>query len=314
METVAITGGTGSLGTKLTRHLLSTGYKVRVIARNEHNHLTLMEKVRDLPHHNLSSLIGDVRDKDRMMRAFRGVDSVIHAAAVKVIPLAAYNPADAIKTNVIGTMNVVDACLDSGVKRAVFISSDKACEPSTAYGSQKLAAEHLWLASNKYCGDKPGIFRAVRYGNVWSSNGSILHTFRHQAQVGEVTLTDPRCTRFHLTLDHAVGLVMTSLTATEAGDLLVPKLPSYTVTDIASVIAPKASIKVIGLRATEKLHESMISENESPYAYERESHYILKFGRQGDNPRFNYNSGSNTWRLTKTQIQEAYTKWLTERS
>ena len=307
MQTWAITGGTGSIGTVLTKHLLSLGHKVRSIARSEPRHLKQMG---DNPTPNFSSFIGDVRDKDRMMRAFEGVDCVVHAAAIKVIPLCAYNPLDSIHTNVMGTANVVDACLNVGVKKAVFISSDKAAGPSTGYGAQKLCAEHLWLESNRYCGDKPGVFRVVRYGNIWGSAGSILHTFMTMAERGEVSITDRRCTRFHFKINDAVKLIMKSFEQ-EPGTLLVPKLPSYNVMDVAAVIAPKAEVKIIGLRANEKLHESMITENESPYVTESPTDYILKFNGPSSHPRFEYSSGGQKM-LSREMLREDYEEWLKE--
>ena len=310
MAIYAITGGTGSLGTLLTCHLLKQGHHVRALARGERGHLSLMQAVPRQHLNNLSSFIGDVRDRDRLLRAFDGADYVIHAAAAKVIPLCEYNPLDSIKTNVIGTSNVIDACLDRGVKRAVFVSSDKACSPCTSYGAQKLTAERLWLASNTYCGGKGGIFTAVRYGNCWGSAGSILHTFRFQAQTGEVKITDERCTRFHLKLENAVGLVLYALHSILAGELLVPKLPSYRVMDVASVLAPKAEVKFIGLRATEKIHESMLNENESPYATEHEDHYVVNFSKEAVNKRFSYDSGMNPWRVTREDLRKDVEEWV----
>lgn len=305
MAVYVISGATGTLGTILSKTLLSQGHCVRALARNEHGHLNLMKAVGTEHAGRLSNFIGDVRDRERLDRAFSGAEYVIHAAAMKVIPLCAYNPADSVKTNIIGTMNVVNACLDGGIKRAVFISSDKACHPSTMYGAQKLAAEQLWLASNRYCGDKAGIFTAVRYGNCWASAGSIFSTFRHQASVGEVTITDERCTRFHLKLTKAVDLVLQALHKLKPGELLVPKLPSYRILDVVDVIAPKAKRTVVGLRATEKIHESMISEDESEWADERDDHFIIdptvRIGK-----RFDYNSGSNTWRVGKAELEADY--------
>ena len=307
MATYAISGATGSIGTLLTKHLISQGHKVRGIARSEPAHLKLMEAVKsDL----YSPMIGDVRDKERLLRAFDGVDVVLHTAAIKVIPLCAYNPLDSIKTNVIGTANVVEACLDRKVKKAVFISSDKATSPSTAYGAQKLCAEHLWLESNRYCGDSPGIFRAVRYGNVWGSAGSILHTFKTMAQRGEVTITDKRCTRFHFKLKDAVKLVLKGLDQ-EPGTLTVPKLPSYNVMDVAAVLAPKAEIKFIGLRANEKIHEAMISEDESPYIVDDSTDYTLKFNGPGVHPRFTYSSGGQKM-MSRDMIRADYEEWPKE--
>lgn len=313
MAVYVITGATGSLGTTLIRQLLNAGHHVRALARNEQGHLKLIQAIPVPLAARLSNFIGDIRDPERLHRAFSGADFCVHAAALKVIPMVEYNPADGIKTNVVGTMNVVNACLDEGIKQAVFISSDKACHPSTTYGAQKLTAERLWLASNRYCGDKGGIFTAVRYGNVWGSNGSILYTFRHQASVGEVAITDERCTRFHLKLQQAVGLVLTALHNIKPGELLIPKLPAYRVLDVVKIIAPKAKRTVIGLRATEKIHESMISEDESEWADERDGHYIIDPTKRGPG-RFDYNSGSTTWRVGEAELEKEYKEWLTTHS
>lgn len=258
----------------------------------------------------LSHFIGDVRDPERLARAFSGADYVIHAAAMKVVPLCEYNPADGVKTNIIGTMNVVNACLDRGVKRAVFISSDKACHPSTTYGAQKFASERLWLASNRYAGED-GIFTAVRYGNCWGSAGSILHTMTHQAQTAEVTITDERCTRFHLKMKKAVDIVRYGLNVLSPGELFVPKLPSYRILDVVDVIAPKAARSVIGLRASEKIHESMVSEDESEWALETDDGFIIDPTRRVGK-RFDYNSGSNTWRVSKQDLEADYKEWLSD--
>ena len=310
-----LTGGTGTLGTILTKTLLAQGHFVRALARNEQGHLKLIQSIPQEHAPRLSNFVGDVRDKERLERAFAGADYCIHAAAMKVIPLCAYNPADSIKTNVLGCMNVVNACLDNGIKRAVFVSSDKACHPSTLYGAQKLVAEQLWLASNRYCGAAGGIFTVVRYGNVFGSNGSILTTFKNQAERGEVTLTDERCTRFHLKLDHAVELVLQALHKLTPGELLIPKLPSYRLLDIVDVIAPKAKRTVIGLRATEKIHESMISEDESEWSQDmgRDAHFIINPNKH-IGKRFDYNSGSNTWFLSKADLEKDYHEWLSARS
>ena len=312
MGTYAVTGATGSLGTVLTKYLLKQGHKVRALARGEAGHQRLMTQIPKQHAENYSPFIGDVRDRDRLERAFESAEFIVHAAAMKVIPLCEYNPLDSIKTNVLGTMNVIDVCLDRKIKRAVVLSTDKACSPCTAYGAQKLAAERAWLASNKYCGDSPGIFTAVRYGNVFASAGSILHTFINQAQRGEVTITDERCTRFHLRLDYAVKLVLMALHDLNPGELLVPKLAAYRVKDFAYAIAPKAEVKLIGLRASEKLHESMINENESPYAEELPDWFILNFQKPPTGKRFEYSSGNPQGKMKWEDIKLEYDAWRKE--
>ena len=264
--TYLITGGTGSLGTALTMHLLSAGHKVRVLARNEHGHEVLRDKAGKQAD-RLSCFLGAVEDRARLELALQGVDYCIHAAAQKVITLAEYNPWECVQTNVIGTENVVAACIAQGVKRAVFVSSDKACSPVTMYGASKLCGERLWLGGNKYAAGKGTEFVAVRYGNVWNSRGSIFQAFQIQAQYGYLILTDPNCTRFHWRLEDSMAFVLAALADAPVGELWVPKLPSYRLGDLARAFMQAAGLKkepiVTGLRVGEKVHESMISQDES---------------------------------------------------
>ena len=299
-----ITGATGSLGTALTRRLLPQGHKVRAFARNEHSHERLIAALPAKDRPRLSSIVGDVRDIERLRLACDGVDVVIHAAAMKVIPLCEYNPQEAVATNVMGSANVARAVIDCDVSRAVLVSTDKARSPSTHYGSCKLAAERLWLASNALCGARPHPFVGVVYGNVFGSQGSILHTFREQSLAGRITITDARCTRFHITLAQAVDLVLSVVDDARPGEIWIPKIPSYRVVDFAEAIAPGLPHKVIGLRANEKVHELLISEDEAPYAREENGHYVMTPGVPAESHVEEVHSGRNPWKLSIEAIRE----------
>lgn len=298
-----ITGGTGSLGSALTKRLLSQGHKVRAYARNEHSHERLERAIDPVHRSRLSNLVGDVRDVERLYEACDGVDVVIHAAAMKVIPLCEYNPREAVATNVMGTANVARAVIACDVSRAVLVSTDKARSPSTHYGSCKLAAERLWLASNAMLGARPKRFAGVVYGNVFGSQGSILHAFREQMQSGAITITDKACTRFHITLAQAVDLVLGVAHEAEPGEIWIPKIPSYRVVDFAEAVAPGLPHKVIGLRANEKVHELLISEDEAPYVREEDGHYVMTPGVPAESHVEEFHSGRNPWKLSVERIR-----------
>lgn len=313
MSVYLITGATGSLGTKLTRTLLSQGHKVRAYARNEHSHERLQKELPQEHLPRLSSLLGSVENRDRLRTALEGVEYVIHAAAQKVIPLCEYNPSECIQTNVIGSENVFRACMDTGVRRAVLVSTDKASAPCTTYGKSKALAESLWLNANRYSAGKEPHFVAVRYGNVWGSQGSVLHAWTKQAQYGSVEITDPQCTRFHIKLDQAIAFVLEALHVARAGELWVPRLPSYRLGDLAhafrQVYGLEKQPSITGLRLSEKLHESMISVDESSsLKSEEDLHYTLEPGVIHRKQGFQYTSGQNEWRLgveaLKSEIQE----------
>lgn len=307
--TYLITGGTGSLGTALTHKLLSEGHKVRVYARNEHGHEKLEKSVKPEHKARFSSLIGDVRDVERLKRAMTGAWYVVHAAAQKIIPLAEYNPRDCIQTNVGGTANVIEACLDCGVEKAILISTDKARAPSTLYGASKLCAERLWLAANRYRGADHGIFAAVAYGNVWGSNGSVLHAFVEQAQYGALKLTDPECTRFNILMSEAVALVEKAIAEANPGELWIPKLPSYSLRDLAEAFRRayklEREVLVTGLRPGEKRHEDLISENEScTVSEETTERYVMTPGVNHQAGGWSYGSGKNKWRLSVAILEK----------
>jgi UDP-N-acetylglucosamine 4,6-dehydratase len=256
-KTVLITGGTGSLGKRLVRKLFEKFIpkKVIVLSRDEFKQ---HEMEKDYDYDNLRFFLGDVRDKNRLVRAFDGVDYVIHAAALKQVPALEYNPTEAIKTNINGSQNVIDGCIDSGVKKCCLISTDKAVNPINLYGATKLCAEKLFMASNAYAKTD---FCAVRYGNVIGSRGSVIPFFQKLKELGakELPLTHPDMTRFWLTLNEAVGLVLNAMKG--KGGIYVPEIKAMTMRDLARAIHPKCQIKEIGVRAGEKMHECLISED-----------------------------------------------------
>lgn len=310
MSTYLITGGTGTLGTALTKHLLSQGHKVRAFARNEHGHERLQSACGNSP--NLSSLIGAVEDLQRLVIAMRECDYVIHAAAQKSIPLAEYNPTQCVQTNVYGTTNLISACLEAKPMRCILVSTDKASSPATLYGGTKFVAERLWLNANRYSAGQQPYFMAVRYGNVWGSQGSVLHAWEKQGE--QIEITDPQCTRFHITLEQAVSFVLGALHESKAGELWVPKLPSYRLGDLAQAFRVanhlKAQPGVCGLRLSEKLHESMISADESAsLKAETDTHYVLEPGVIHQKGGFSYTSGSNTHRLGVEALKEEIETW-----
>jgi UDP-N-acetylglucosamine 4,6-dehydratase len=309
-----VTGGTGTLGTALSKLLLSQGHKVRVLARNEHGHERLRNEIAGDHHSRLSNLIGAVEDPGRLALAASGCDYVVHAAAQKSIPLAEYNPIQCIGTNIQGSINVIDACVRNHVKRAVLVSTDKASSPATLYGFTKATAERAWLNANRYSAGNEPHFVAVRYGNVWGSQGSVLHAWTKQAQYGHIEITDPQCTRFHITLSQAVSFVLDALGNAEAGELWVPRLPSYRLGDLAHAFRNAYGLSkqpsITGLRLSEKLHESMISVDESAsLKAEEDLHYTLEPGVIHRKQGMNYNSGSNEWKLGVEALREEISQW-----
>jgi UDP-N-acetylglucosamine 4,6-dehydratase/5-epimerase len=224
----------------------------------------------------LRYFIGDVRDRERLVRAMHGVDIVVHAAALKQVPACEYNPMEAIKTNIMGTANVVEAALDAGVKKVLTVSTDKAVSPANLYGATKLAAEKLTIQSNAYAGGSATRFSCVRYGNVIGSRGSVVPLFLKQRANGQITVTDDRMTRFWLSLEQGVRFVIHCIEQMEGGEVFVPKIPSTKVVDLAKAIAPKADIKVIGIRPGEKLHEALISEDEARHTIELDDMFVVQ--------------------------------------
>ncbi len=275
-KAVLITGGTGSFGKKFTRILLAekNPKKVIIFSRDELKQHEMRMAGFDDP--RLRYFIGDVRDRERLIRAMHGVDIVVHAAALKQVPACEYNPMEAIKTNIMGTSNVVEAALDAGVEKVLALSTDKAVNPVNLYGATKLAAEKLVIQSNAYAAGTATRYSCVRYGNVVGSRGSVVPLFLKQRDSGKVTITDDRMTRFWLSLEQGVHFVIDCIEQMEGGEVFVPKIPSTTIVDLAKAIAPEAEIEIIGIRPGEKLHEVLISEDEARGTVERDGMFIVK--------------------------------------
>ncbi|MFZ5879868.1 MAG: UDP-N-acetylglucosamine 4,6-dehydratase (inverting) [Chloroflexota bacterium] len=275
-QVVLVTGGTGSFGKKFTKILLEEKQpkKVIIFSRDELKQHEMQVGGYNDP--RLRYFIGDIRDRERLLRAMHGVDIVVHAAALKQVPACEYNPMEAIKTNIMGTANVVEAALDAGVKKVMTISTDKAVSPANLYGATKLAAEKLTIQSNAYAAGTATRYSCVRYGNVVGSRGSVVPLFLKQRGGGSITVTDDRMTRFWLSLEQGVRFVIDCIEQMEGGEVFVPKIPSTTVIDLARAIAPDAEIKVIGIRAGEKLHEALISEDEARHTIELEKMFVVQ--------------------------------------
>ena len=313
-KVVLVTGGTGSFGKKFIRIMLNEYHpaKIIVFSRDELKQHEMRAAGYDDP--SLRYFIGDIRDKERCIRAFDGVDVVIHAAALKQVPACEYNPMEAIKTNILGSSNVIDAAIDVGVKRVVALSTDKAVNPVNLYGATKLSAEKLFVQSNAYAGGREVRFACVRYGNVVGSRGSVVPVFLKQRESGKVTVTDDRMTRFWISLEQGVRFVIRAAENMHGGEVFVPKIPSMKVVDLAKAIAPKAEVNIIGIRPGEKLHEVLISEDEARQTVELEDMYVVQpaeslwFGRDWETKGklledgFRYASDTNHQWLNIDQI------------
>lgn len=310
---VLITGGTGSFGTAFTKYLLkySNPRAIRIFSRDEFKQYQMQQKFADK---RLRFLLGDVRDKDRLVRAMDGVDVVVHAAALKQIPLGEYNPFEPIKTNIIGSQNVIEAALNTQVERTVLISSDKAVYPINLYGATKMCAERLFVQGNVYAGKQKVMFAVVRYGNVLGSRGSVVPIFKTQKQTGKLTITDIRMTRFWITLKHACRFVYQAIGKMRGGEIFIPKLPSIKIINLARVLAPTAKIKTTGIRPGEKLHEILITEEESRRIKEYSDYYVVnpefpfwqdKQRRGRPRKAFVYRSDTNPNLLSENQLKQA---------
>lgn len=275
-KTILVTGGTGSFGSRFIKHVLDghSPAAIRVFSRDELKQSEMQRRFAD--DDRLRYLIGDVRDLPRLIRATRGVDVIIHAAAMKQVPACEYNPFEAIQTNILGAENLVTAAIENDVPITMALSTDKAVNPVNLYGATKLCQEKLVVQGNAYAGDSVARFSCVRYGNVVGSRGSVIPLFKAQAPTGVLTITDETMTRFWITLDQAVDFVIDSLGRMDAGEIFVPKIPSMRVADIAAAIAPDAERRVIGIRAGEKLHEVLLTEDESRHSIETEYGYVIE--------------------------------------
>lgn len=309
-KSVLITGGTGSLGKELTKHILTNFPDVSrliIFSRDEQKQFQMGLEYPTEKYPQMRFFIGDVRDKSRLIRAMKGVDYVIHAAAMKHVHIAEYNPSECVKTNVDGAQNVIEACLETGVERVVALSTDKACAPINLYGATKLASDKLFVAANNITGWNPIKFSVVRYGNVMGSNGSVIPFFLNKKKEGKLPITDAAMTRFNISLQGGVDMVMHALEFAWGGEIFVPKIPSYKITDVAEAIGPECEKPVVGIRPGEKIHEEMITDSDSFYTWDLGKYYTILpathrwklddfvkyFNAEKVTPGFKYNSGEN---------------------
>ena len=320
-KNVMITGGTGSLGKALTRRIFSEWPDVRrlvIFSRDEQKQFVMAQEYPHAEYPAIRFFIGDVRDRERLVRAMQGIDYVIHAAAMKHVHLAEYNPSECIKTNVGGAENVIYACLETGVERVVALSTDKACAPINLYGATKLTSDKLFIAANNIRGKNPIRFSVVRYGNVMGSNGSVIPFFLNKkTESNFLPITDPRMTRFNISLDGGVNMVFHALANAWGGEIFIPKIPSYRITDVATAIAPELEQREVGIRPGENIHEEMITPSDSFYTYDMGKYYAIlptvpnwnlqqylqAFGAEKVENGFSYNSGTNTEWVTVDELR-----------
>jgi UDP-N-acetylglucosamine 4,6-dehydratase/5-epimerase len=316
-QSILITGGTGSFGRKFVEVVLREfrPRKLIVFSRDELKQHEMRQEFPDSGDSPVRYFLGDVRDRERLYRAFYGVDVVVHAAALKQVPACEYNPFEAILTNVMGAKNVVDAAIDCGVQRVMALSTDKACQPVNLYGATKLCAEKLFVDGNAYSGDRPTRFACARYGNVVASRGSVIPVFLEQRRNGRITITDPAMSRFWITLEQGVRFVVRSVEEMHGGEIFVPKIPSMTILELSRTIAPDCEIDVIGMRPGEKTHEILVSEDEARYTVELDDKFVIlpagfeqttKRWREGRplSTGFRYASDTNTQQLTPKTLTE----------
>lgn len=291
-KTILITGGTGSLGKKLVQIIVQKykPHKLIIFSRDELKQFEMSQRwnVKEYPF--IRYFLGDVRDKDRLIRAFSGVDYVIHTAALKQVPAAEYNPEEFVKTNIVGAMNVIDAALFSGVEKVIALSTDKACNPINLYGATKLCSDKLFVAANAYRKGNKTIFSVVRYGNVLGSRGSVVPFFEERKKTETLPITDERMTRFWITLDQAAHFVLFCFSKMVGGEIFVPKIPSMKIVDLAEAIAPGCQKEIVGIRPGEKIHETLISPDDAHNTIELEQFYIVQPNRTYTNPNIEKNS------------------------
>ena len=317
---VLVTGGTGSFGKQFIRKLLSSKscHRIIVFSRDEMKQWKMQS---EFDSEKLRFFIGDVRDQSRLRRAMTGVDYVVHAAATKIVPIAEYNPFECIKTNINGAMNVIDAALDTGVKKVVALSTDKASSPVNLYGATKLASDKMFVSANSYSGKSGTSFAVVRYGNVMGSRGSVIPFFMQQRKTGIFSITDERMTRFMITLDQGISLVEKAFDDMIGGEIYVKKIPSMNILDIAKAVCPNSTTKIIGIRPGEKLHEQMIGIEDAPFTYEYDGYYKIlpNIHTWSEDPNrrkdgvlvpdnFAYDSSTNKDQMTSQFL----TEWITQ--
>jgi UDP-N-acetylglucosamine 4,6-dehydratase len=320
-KSILVTGGTGSFGKKFVASILKQYPGVRrlvIYSRDELKQFDMSQSYPASQYPQLRFFIGDVRDRDRLRRAMEGVDIVVHAAALKQVPAAEYNPFEAIKTNIMGAQNVIDNAIDQGVSRVVALSTDKAAAPINLYGATKLCSDKLFVSANNFRGKHNIKFSVVRYGNVMGSRGSVIPFFMKKRAEGVIPITDARMTRFNITLEEGVNLVQHALMHMWGGEIFVPKIPSYRIIDVAEAIAPECEKVFVGIRPGEKLHEEMITETDAINSIEFDKYYVIlpsvtlwdigKFAEAFNGAPcpdgFHYSSGSNTQWLTVDRIRE----------
>lgn len=316
-KTILVTGGTGSFGRRFTQIVLKRfrPRKLIVFSRDELKQHEMRNELPDTGDSPLRYFIGDVRDRERLYRAFSGVDIVVHAAAMKQVVACEYNPFEAVQTNILGAKNVIDAAVDQKVERVMAISTDKAVNPVNLYGATKLCAEKMFIQANSYSGDQNTRFAVCRYGNVIGSRGSVIPTLIDQRRRGKVTVTDPRMTRFWITLEQGVEFVMKCLAQMHGGETFVPKIPSMNILDVARTVAPDCAVEYIGCRPGEKLHEMLISEDEAQHTVENDDMYIVKpahpwwavgnwSGAKEVSPDFLYRSDTNSRWLDAQELRD----------
>ena len=319
-KSLLITGGTGSFGNAFVKTVLSKYPDIKrlvVYSRDELKQFEMSQQFPDSQYKNIRFFIGDVRDQARLRRAMEGIDVVIHAAALKQVPAAEYNPFECIKTNVLGAQNLIEACMDSDVKRVVALSTDKAAAPINLYGATKLCSDKLFVAANNIKGNRDLRFSVVRYGNVMGSRGSVIPFFLKKRSSGVLPITDPAMTRFNISLHEGVDMVLRSIDSAWGGEILVPKIPSYRITDVAMAIGPECKHQVVGVRPGEKIHEEMITSSDSFNTVDMGRYYAIlplggaytiaeycaKTGAKPVEPGFSYNSGSNSHFLTVEELR-----------
>lgn len=320
-KSVLITGGTGSFGKAFVKTVLERYPAIKrlvVFSRDELKQFEMDQQFPEKQYKAIRYFIGDIRDESRLRRALEGIDVVIHAAALKQVPAAEYNPFECIKTNVLGAQNLIEACLDTGVQRVVALSTDKAAAPINLYGATKLCSDKLFVAANNIKGHRDIRFSVVRYGNVMGSRGSVIPFFLEKRSSGVLPITDPAMTRFNISLQDGVDMVLWSLENAWGGEVLVPKIPSYRITDVAQAIGPECEHKVIGVRPGEKIHEEMITPSDSFNTVDMGRYYAIlpsggaysiadycsKTGAKPVEPNFSYDSGSNAQFLTVDELRK----------
>ncbi|MCF6402224.1 UDP-N-acetylglucosamine 4,6-dehydratase (inverting) [Chitinophaga filiformis] len=319
-KSIFITGGTGSFGKAFTKIVLEKWPNIKrlvIFSRDEQKQFQMAQEYPAAKYPMIRFFIGDVRDYDRLKRALKGIDYVIHAAAMKHVPIAEYNPTECIKTNITGAENLINACLESSVEKVVALSTDKAAAPINLYGATKLASDKLFIAANNIRGYNPITFSVVRYGNVMGSNGSVIPFFLNKRREGVLPITDTNMTRFNISLNDGVSMVLHALETAWGGELFVPKIPSYKITDVATAIGPDCKHQVVGIRPGEKIHEEMITTSDSFSTYDLGKYYailpqvprwsldefIAKFNAKKVPDGFNYNSGQNTEWLSVDELR-----------